>query len=380
MSSPTPVDYSAALQREDGLRPSDLDDGLICGWVFDPGDDDDPDGAHARPLDLDGARQWLLERAEAERAQLVVGPDDDGTPAEVAAPPRSFVWLHFNFANRAAERWLQSCVPDLEAYFETLRAGPQGTRIERADEAMIALVNDVQFDFDFEPTDIATLWTHVDERLILTGRRQPLRSVDDLRIAIRRGGRARSTADLLAQLLRLQAEVLVGVVRGVTSRVDDIEDRLLASRLQVRRTRLGPLRRLLVRLQRLLVPEPAALFRLLQHPPGWMAELDVQDLREASEEFSVVLRDMVSLQERIKLLQEEIAAQVNEENNRSLYLLTVVTVLALPINLTAGLLGMNVGGIPLAEHPHGFAVVTALVVGITALGGWIAFRRRRDDD
>ena len=56
-----------------------------------------------------------------------------------------------------------------------------------------------------------------------------------------------------------------------------------------------------------------------------------------------MLRDLTALQERIKLLQEEIAAQVGEQTNRSLFTLTVVTVLALPINIIAGLLGMNVG-------------------------------------
>ena len=141
---------------------------------------------------------------------------------------------------------------------------------------------------------------------------------------------------------------------------------------------LGELRRLLVRLQRLLAPEPAALFRLLQHPPRWMAELDVQELRQASEEFSVVLRDMAALQERIKLLQEEIAAEVNEGNNRSLFVLTVVTVLALPINIIAGLLGMNVGGMPLAQHPHGFAIVAAIILSVTALAGWLLLRRHRN--
>jgi zinc transporter len=163
----------------------------------------------------------------------------------------------------------------------------------------------------------------------------------------------------------------------VTERLDKIEDQLLAGRLATKRSRLGGLRRVLVRLQRLLAPEPAALFRLLQTPPVWMASDDVQQLGAATEEFSVVLRDMQSLQERIKLLQEEIAASVNEDNNRSLFLLTIVTVLALPINILAGLFGMNVGGIPLADDSHGFWILLALVMGFTVGAGWIALRRHR---
>jgi zinc transporter len=133
-----------------------------------------------------------------------------------------------------------------------------------------------------------------------------------------------------------------------------------------------------VRLQRLLAPEPAALFRLLQRPPAWIGNPDADGLRAASEEFSLVLRDMQALQERIKLLQEEIAANVNEDNNRSLFLLTVVTVLALPINILAGLFGMNVGGIPLAEHRHGFWIVITIIATFTAVAAAVAFRRRKN--
>jgi hypothetical protein len=56
--------------------------------------------------------------------------------------------------------------------------------------------------------------------------------------------------------------------------------------------------------------------------------------------------------------------------------LTVVTVPALPINIVAGLLGMNVGGIPLAQEPHGFIIIVVIIVTFTILAGWLAFRRK----
>jgi zinc transporter len=187
-----------------------------------------------------------------------------------------------------------------------------------------------------------------------------------------------STTELLTHLLRDQADVLIGIVRDTVTRVDKIEDDLLAGRLDSKRGSLGQLRRVMVRLQRLMAPEPAALFRLLQRPPAWIADDDLQDLRQSSEEFSAVLTDMASLQERIKLLQEEIAAMINERNSRSLYTLTVFTVVALPINLIAGLFGMNVAGIPLAEHPHGFWMVVALILVISGAALWRLLRNSPD--
>ena len=328
--------------------------GLICGFEI---------GAEgvATEIDSEHAALW----ADGRRGDT--GRIDESR----------FVWLHFNLAHTGTVRWLAAHAGLAAEFYETLGDGLHSTRIEQVEQSLIAIVNDVHFDFAFEPSDISTLWLHVDRRLVVTVRRQPLRSVDKLRQAVKKAQALRSTSDLLEHLLRAQADVLVEIVRAVTDRIDAVEDQLLSKRLDQRRARLGALRRLLVRLQRLLAPEPGALFRLLQNPPRWMAELDVQGLRQSSEEFSVVLRDMSTLQERIKLLQEEIAAEINEGNNRSLFVLTFVTVLALPINLIAGLLGMNVGGIPLNQNPNGFWIVLAVVLSVTTAAGWIALRRRR---
>ena len=46
------------------------------------------------------------------------------------------------------------------------------------------------------------------------------------------------------------------------------------------------------------------------------------------------------------------------------------------INIIAGLLGMNVGGIPLADHPAGFWIVVAVIVSFTGVAAWIVFRNK----
>lgn len=97
-----------------------------------------------------------------------------------------------------------------------------------------------------------------------------------------------------------------------------------------------------------------------------MTEDERAQLQRASQDFALVLRDAAALQERSKLMQDETAARQAEENKRGLFTLTVVTVLALPINLVSGLLGMNVGGIPLADQGHGFWIMLALTGLATA--------------
>jgi zinc transporter len=323
--------------------------GLICGYVF-------AGAAGGRSIGIDEALQWL----GVDRGAGLAG----------------FLWLHFNLADASAERWIETHLAPPREFFEALHAGSRSTRIEQAGGSLTAVVNDVAYEFSFDPSEIKTLWLAVNQRVVISARVHPLRSIDRLRLAVKEGQHFASTVSLLNHLLNDQGDVLVRIVREATLRVDGVEDSLLQGRLMHKRSELGKLRRVLVRLQRLLAAEPGALFRLLRDPLPWIAEHDLDGLRQATEEFSLVLRDLAALQERIKLLQEEMAAQVGEQTNRSVFTLTVVTVLALPINIIAGLLGMNVGGIPLAESAHGFLVVVLIVVTFTLVAGWLALRKR----
>jgi len=324
--------------------------GLVWGYLF-------GQGLQAVQIDSGAALEWL-QTPERERAG-------------------QFIWLHFNLSNTASEKWLTAHANLADEFYETLHLGSRSTRIELAENTLIAVVNDVLHNFSFEESDISTLWVNVARHVMVSARRKPLQSIERVRQAVKQGEPVRSSVELLVHLLRDQADVLVKIVRDAVARVDTIEDKLLAGHPTAQREDLGAMRRVLVRLQRLLAPEPAALFRLLQRPPGWMAEVDTQELRESTEEFSVVLSDMSSLQERIKLLQEEIAARVNEETGRSLFVLTIVTVLALPINIIAGMLGMNVGGVPLASHPYGFWIIAAIVALFTLVAAWMVKRAKR---
>jgi zinc transporter len=328
-----------------GVKPH----GLICGYLFTP-------EGYGQPINLAKAIEWL--------------------EAPQAGPPAAFIWMHFDLADASAQTWMQEHLALTQEFFDTLNQGSRSTRIEDAQDNLIAVINDVAYEFSFDPSEIATLWVSVSERVAVSARVHPLRSIDRLREAVKGGAWFSSTVGLLNHLMQDQADVLVRIVREATLKVDSIEDSLLHGRRKHQRAELGKLRRVLVRLQRLLAPEPGALFRLLRQPPPWISAADLDELRQSTEESSLVIRDLAAVQERIKLLQEEIAAQVSEQTNRSLFTLTMVTVLALPINITTGFFGMNVGGIPFAEYNFGFLTVVLLVALFTGAAGWLAFRTR----
>jgi zinc transporter len=305
---------------------------------------------------------------------------DDATNFLQAGGTResAFVWIHLSLANAASERWVRRCLTLPEAFYHSLAEEATATRLEQDGDTLVAVLHDALFDFTFDPESVSTVYLCMTPQFVVTARLRPVRSLDKLRSTVRAGQTFQSTAELLAHLLLQQADVLMDIVRLAARHVDLIEDKLLANRIATSRRELGTLRRTLVRLQRLLAPEPAAMFRLLARSPGWLGSSDLQELRQAAEEFSAATSDSGALVERVKLLQEELAAQVGEQTNRTLFILTVVTVLALPVNIVAGLFGMNVGGIPLAAHRSGFLMIVIGLGVFTIAAAYLAFWRRRE--
>ncbi len=322
--------------------------GLVWGYLF-------LKGAPARVIGSAEAEEWLSRT--------------DRTFAD------GFLWLHFSLTNAGCEEWLRKKLALPESFYESLHAEVGSTRLEQQDDSLVAVVHDVLFDFAFDAGAVSTLCLCIQPHIMVSARRRPLRSVDELREQVKRGGLYQSPADLLAHLLREQADVLVDIVRKSTVKVNSIEDKLLANRISVSRAELGSLRRMLVRLVRLLAPEPAALFRLLARPPRWINDSDLQDLRHAAEEFSAAVDDSAVLVERVKVLQEELSALMGEQTNRTLFVLTVVTVLAIPFTVVTGLFGMNVGGVPLINQPSGFYIVLGWLTVFTAILAVIILRQ-----
>lgn len=346
------MEHQTLMQKIESNYGSDQD-GLVWGYRFAP-------GQPAQQISSESAVEFLA--------------------AQNSITEGEFLWLHFSLSNSASESWLRRNLTLPDAFHDSLQSNIGSTRLEQDSDSLVAVINDVLFNFKFDPSEVSTTSLCIEPRLLVSARLRPLRSIDQLRAAVRANHVFRSPVELLAHLLQDQANVLVDIIRQSTHRVDKIEDRQLANHVSISRSELGSLRRVLVRLQRLLAPEPAAFFRLLNRPPDWISEADLNELQQAAEEFSLAVSDSAALVERVKILQEEVAALVNEQTNRTLFVLTVVTVLALPINMVAGLFGMNVGGIPLAEHGNGFFLIVALLLALTGFGAYLALGRNHDKD
>jgi zinc transporter len=98
----------------------------------------------------------------------------------------------------------------------------------------------------------------------------------------------------------------------------------------------------------------------------------IQDLLSETE---IMQTGIYRLETRVKDLYNDYQVLGNERVERRLRLLTIVSAITLPLGLLAGLLGMNVGGVPGTKTPSGFIIVVVLMVLIILIEYWYFTRK-----
>ena len=75
--------------------------------------------------------------------------------------------------------------------------------------------------------------------------------------------------------------------------------------------------------------------------------------------------------DQLRLLRDEVDIQAAQRTNQNLYILSIITALMLPATLVTGLFGMNTGGMPLADGPHGTLVATLIAGSAAGVTYWL---------
>lgn len=305
--------------------------------------------------------------------------DGEGTPRalrdnEVPAALEQadgWLWLHFQLNDARARGWIEHR-PELpesaRALFEDHDDHP---RIETEEGALFGILTDFQMELDGGGEDFGRLRFACTGRVMISARRQGLRSVEETRLALGRGALAETPTAVLEHFIDSFCDGASHLLGTFAHALDHVEDHVVADRVEDERRHLAPIRRRVVALNRQLSTTLALLRPLATRHAGEAPRLDSEPLVQRLEEL---LRELASVQERARLLQDEISAKLAEETNRSLNRISLMTAAMLPGTLITGLFGMNAGPVPFATTEGGFW--WAFMICVLATLTFFVFLRR----
>ncbi len=320
-----------------------IDSGLICAFLLDG-------KGGGKPLGWDEIYDWK--------------------------PGKGTLWLHVDYTGPDSRRWLDEASGIDEITREALLAHDPRPRSVADDKQLLLIVRGVNMNQGAEPEDMVSMRIFADTGRIVTLRHRRNNAAKEARKMIEAKTGPRRVGQFLVTLIDLLLDEIARVSDDVDEVVSRLEDDVLTSdNAQLRQT-MAEARRRAIALRRHVAPERDVLSKLQNERVGWLTSVDRARLGEMADRMTRILEDLDSARDRAAVTQEELTSRQAEQMNTRIYVLSIITAVFLPMGLITGVLGVNVGGIPLQDNPWGFVIVLGLMAALL-VGLLVLFRVKR---
>jgi zinc transporter len=300
----------------------------------------------------------------------------DWTAIDTWKPDLGLIWIHLDSTIDEAQSWLKEKSGLSELTCDSLLDRETRPRTTQTNDGLLVILRGVNCNPGAESDDMVAIRMLFTEKRIISLRFRFVRAVQDIRSHIEAGKGPCTPAEFLVMTAERIADRMGDVVAELDDNVSALEDSVLSADSHELRSQLADLRRASINLRRYIAPQRDAMARLLVDRIEWLAEMDRAHLREVAERTARFVDDIDSARERASVTQEELNNRLSEQMNKAMYMLSIIAAIFLPLGLLTGLLGINVGGIPGAEHKSAFAVVCAVLI-LIGIGLILWFKKIR---
>ena len=223
-----------------------------------------------------------------------------------------------------------------------------------------------------------SLSIYLSEKFLITHRNREIAWLDalvrrvsqvpDRTIGVGTDTLAHAVVDVLIDRFSRGLNYFENVIDGVEDMIIEDPDEFDVSEIIELRRRLTFLRQTM-RDQRIIITR-------LAHEPTLVRERQLRRyFRDIDDHAAAVIKTLDTQVESLAGIRDVYFAMVNVRLGDIMRILAVITTIAVPLNLVAGLFGMNFERIPLVQDPYGFWLITVIMLVVAAIM-LIFFRRK----
>ncbi len=295
-----------------------------------------------------------------------VGREVDWEDIHAWSPDQGPIWIHLDRRHEQVRQWMYERSGLDEVICDALLTEDTRPRCTVMNGGTLVILRGVNLNPGAEPDDMISLRVWIEDNRLISLRFPRLMAIADVRDELAKGSGPATISELLVAL----AEKLTRRMSSVLDNLDEMIDRLELDVMQVQsrafRQELLAMRRQVITLHRYIHPQREALAHLLTGRDRKLSEEDDVRLREVMDDTTRYIEDLSALRDRAAIIQEQMTSRQAEKMNRTMYVLSLVATIFLPLGLLTGLLGINVGGIPGTDYHYAFLFVC---LGLVVLAG-----------
>ncbi|MDP2684310.1 MAG: magnesium transporter CorA family protein [bacterium] len=183
-------------------------------------------------------------------------------------------------------------------------------------------------------------------------------------------------AFLLYKILDVLYRKYLPLINKIGNQISHIEDEVYSGKNKIANLDLAISRRNIINLRRILEPQLKIMSKLVHMDNKVISSslsIYFDDIDDYIENMWAALGNH---RESVDGLYDTNESFINQRTNEVIKVLTIISVALLPLTLIASIYGMNVVGLPFADHPTGLWIIFFLMGGMVA--GSIYFAKKNN--
>jgi zinc transporter len=277
-------------------------------------------------------------------------------------PEKGTLWMHLSLPEDKIENWLSKKSGLPRPLSEFLLDERNRPRLLKKEDRFCLSLRAINFNIGEDPDDMVFLHIYMEKNRIITIRHQKVLAIDSIRTSLESDDGPKDSSEFLLQVLSKISHKIGKVIQNIDDQVDDIEESVVEKVDIKLRSSLSSLRRQAINLRRFLYPQREVLNYLGSIEISWFNPKEINQIQELIEKYIHYLEEIDSARDRAAITHEEINSIYSEQLNQTMYVLSIVATIFLPLGFLTGLLGINVGGIPGTENSQAFIIVCIVLI------------------
>jgi zinc transporter len=202
----------------------------------------------------------------------------------------------------------------------------------------------------------------------------PTPMLDRARVALGTGGGPRSPAEMFIDVARFWNERYVTDALELDKATAALEERTFGTAGRDQIDTLHELRRSATFLRRRMAGQRAAIACVLALEGTDLVDSHRERWRTLLRQSDEIVDLIDGIGQRLEGIDDRVQSQLSTMLGDRLYVLTLISAIFLPLSFVTGLLGVNVGGVPLRETSWAFWILCIFLIGLAFAQWWVAKR------
>lgn len=314
---------------------------------------------------------YIVSDAKAEKINDLA---DYADYKNLSLDKNCFIWRHLDVNSEKSIDWLQKKSGLSEIVINELISEETRPRVLVDEEGLLINIRGLNLNQNSDEEDMVSLHMWIEPGRIITTRSERVFTMNEINELYLKNNGPKSINEFLIKAIDGITNKISEYIYDMEENIDVMEEEVLKKDPKELRIHLSEKRREAIIIRRYIIPQREMMARLHREKIEWLDEEDKEYIYEFTNRSIRQIEEIDNIRDRAALIQEELNNKINDQMNRTMYILSIVGSIFLPLGFLTGLFGINIGGMPGVESSSAFWIFSFLMI-ILVIIEYILFKK-----